>query len=171
VEIRPARPEELDVLPALEVAAGELFREIGMARIADDAPPTVEQLSAAPAILVAIGDEGAPVGYARIEIVDGHTHLGQLSVHPEHGRQGIGTALLGAVVAWAEDRGDSAITLTTFRDVPWNAPLYRKRGYTDLPASEWGPELAAAVATEADHGLDPATRTVMRRPVSPDRPT
>jgi GNAT superfamily N-acetyltransferase len=169
MEIRPARPEELGALPALEVAAGELFREIGMARIADDAPPTVEQLAAAPAVLVAIGEDGTPVGYARIEVVDGHAHLGQLSVHPDHGRRGIGTALLDAVVRWAADRGDTSITLTTFRDVPWNAPLYRKRGYADLPASEWGPELAAAVASEADHGLDPATRTVMRRPVSPDR--
>jgi GNAT superfamily N-acetyltransferase len=152
------------------VAAGALFREIGMTRIADDAPPTVEQLAAAPAVLVAVDGDGELVGYARIEVVDGQTHLGQLSVHPDHGRQGIGTALLDAVADWARERGDMGITLTTFRDVPFNAPLYRKRGYVDLPASEWGPELAAAVAAEAAHGLDLAERVVMRRLVDPADP-
>jgi hypothetical protein len=33
MEIRPARADELAALPALEVAAGALFREIGMTRI------------------------------------------------------------------------------------------------------------------------------------------
>ncbi|NAZ83445.1 hypothetical protein GTR02_16625, partial [Kineococcus sp. R8] len=33
LRVRPARPEELGVLQAVEVAAGELFRPLGMLRV------------------------------------------------------------------------------------------------------------------------------------------
>ena len=72
-----------------------------------------------------------------VELVDGHAHLGQISVLPEHGGQGVGTQLLDAVAGWAQGQGHAEITLTTFRDVPFNAPLYGKRGYEVVPDSDW----------------------------------
>jgi GNAT superfamily N-acetyltransferase len=164
MHIRPATHADLEVLPGIEVAAGVLFREIGMDAIADDVPPTVEELAAAPAVLVAEID-GTVVGYARIELVDEHGHLEQLSVVPEHGGQGIGTALLDAVCEWARERGDDTVTLTTFRDVAFNAPLYAKRGFTEVPEQVWAPGIRSVVAEETAHGLDPVKRVVMRRPV------
>ena len=68
-----------------------------------------------------------------VELVDGHAHLEQISVLPEHGGQGIGTQLLDAVAGWATGQGHAEVTLTTFRDVPFNAPLYAKRGYEVVP--------------------------------------
>ena len=106
---------------------------------------------------------GDPVGYAMVGLVDGHAHLEQLSVLPEHGGRGIGTALLDAVAAWATARGDAEVTLTTFRDVPFNAPLYAKRGFVELADADWTMAIRDLVAEEAAHGLDPATRAVMRR--------
>jgi GNAT superfamily N-acetyltransferase len=170
MQIRPATPRDLEVLPGIEIAAGVLFREIGMDDIADDDPPTIEELQAAAGILVAEVD-GVVVGYARIELADDHAHLEQLSVLPEHGGQGIGTALLDAVCEWARARGDDGVTLTTFRDVAFNAPLYAKRGFVELPDSEWAPGIQALVAEEAAHGLDPTQRIVMRRRVSGAAPT
>ncbi len=64
---------------------------------------------------------------------------------------------------WAADAGLSAITLTTFTDVPWNAPLYRHLGFVDLAEAEVGPELRAVREHEAAQGLDPTTRVCMRR--------
>ena len=97
MEVRSATAADLAALPAVEVAAGALFRAIGMDAIADDAPPTAEQLAAATAVWVAVDHEEV-LGYAWAELVDGHAHLEQLSVLPSHGGQGIGTALVDAVV-------------------------------------------------------------------------
>lgn len=76
--------------------------------------------------------------------VDDGLHLHQLAVHPDHGRQGLGTALLAAVFARAAGR---AVTLTTFRNIPWNEPWYRERGFTEVV--DPGPELRRLVAGEA----------------------
>lgn len=151
----------------MERAAGALFRTIddpAVAAVADDPPPDAADLADAAWVVVAEVD-GSVAGYARVELVDDQAHLEQLSVLPDLGRQGIGTALIEAVVEWARDRGDEAVTLTTFRDVPFNAPLYGRRGFVELPPAAWSRELRDLVAEEAGHGLDPARRVVMRRAV------
>jgi GNAT superfamily N-acetyltransferase len=89
------------------------------------------------------------VGFVRLENVDGHTHIGQLSVLPEYGRLGLGRALMEAACAWARERGDQLVTLTTFSGVSFNAPWYRRLGFADL-SRPLGPELAAVVAEETD---------------------
>ena len=55
-----------------------------------------------------------------------------------------------------------AVTLTTFRDVPWNAPYYERLGFRSLSETELTPELAEVRAREAEPGLDPETRVCMR---------
>ena len=168
--IRTATPADWPVLQQIEVAAGSLFRDLGMDAIADDPPPSDDELAAAAVVLVASDDLGELVGYARVELLDAHAHLEQLSVLPDHGGQGIGTALLEAVGAWARELGHTEVTLTTFRDVAFNAPLYAKRGFVEVPEGQWSPELRALVAEEADHGLDPTSRVVMRRSLSGPSP-
>jgi GNAT superfamily N-acetyltransferase len=170
VHIRAATRNDLPRLRDVEVAAGALFRDVGMEAIADAEPPAVEELAAAAAVLVADGGDGTAIGYVRLELVGGGTHLEQLSVLPSHGRRGVGTALLDAACDGARRRGDDAITLTTFRDVPFNAPLYARRGFVEVPEAAWTDALRAVVAHEAALGLDPATRVVMRRPVSAGSP-
>jgi GNAT superfamily N-acetyltransferase len=162
-EIRSARADDWGALPEIEARAGERFRDLGMDDVADDEPPSIEALRSSAAVLVALDRDGLPIGYARIELVDGHAHLEQLSVLPEHGGRGVGSDLLDAVVTWASGRGDAEVTLTTFRDVAFNAPVYERRGYEIVPETEWTEGLRELVAQEAAHGLDPRTRVVMRR--------
>ncbi len=161
--IRTARTDDYPALQDIELRAGQRFREMGMAAIADAEPYSAAALAAAATVLVATDAAGDPVGYAMVGLVDGHGHVEQLSVLPEHGGRGIGTALLDAVAAWATARGDAEVTLTTFRDVPFNAPLYAKRGFVELADADWTMAIRDLVAEEAAHGLDPATRAVMRR--------
>lgn len=162
IDVRVARADDLVCLQEIEVRAGSLYVDVGLPEIAADPPPTVEELSAAAILLVAVDAEGRPVGYARGELLDGHAHLEQLSVLPELGRRGIGTTLMQAVADWARDRGHRALTLTTFRDVAFNEPLYRRRGFETVPTEERPAWLVDLMAVEAAHGLDPSRRVAMR---------
>ncbi|BFV60853.1 hypothetical protein KCMC57_up59570 [Kitasatospora sp. CMC57] len=47
-----------------------------------------------------------------------------------------------------------ALTLTTFAEVPWNAPYYVRCGFEVIEGDEVGPGLRAIRAREAAHGLD-----------------
>jgi len=161
--IRAARPHEYALLRAIERRAGELFREIGMPEIADDEPPSADHLASGAALYVATDDADQPVGYALVDLVDGHAHLEQISVVPEHGRRGIGQALVQAVADWARARGDREVTLTTFRDVAFNAPFYARHGFVVLNDEDLTEGLRAVVAKEAADGLDTTVRVVMSR--------
>jgi hypothetical protein len=55
------------------------------------------------------------------------------------------------------------VTLSTFRDVPWNGPFYRKRGFQDLSAADWTTDMLAIREREAQHGLRVEARVFMRR--------
>ncbi|HEX5947620.1 MAG TPA: GNAT family N-acetyltransferase [Acidimicrobiales bacterium] len=90
-------------------------------------------------------------------------HVEQVSVDPRHARRGLGRRLLDHVVEEARRRGFDAVTLTTFRDVPWNAPYYRRCGFRVLADEEIGPGLRRVRDHETALGLDPARRVCMRR--------
>jgi len=167
--IRAPRTDELELLRAIEVAAGALFVEVGLADVAAHDPVSVDELAGyvanQRAWVVCDGDDDVPVGYAVVDILDGLAHLEQLSVHPHHGRKGLGAALLAHVCAWAAQHRYGAVTLTTFTDVAWNAPFYAKHGFRVMNETDLGPELHALRTLEAEHGLDPAARVCMRRNV------
>ena len=167
--IRAPRLDELERLRDIERLAGILFAEVGLADVAAHEPESIDTLAEYlhDGRAWVITDHDAPVGYAIVDVIDGLAHLEQLSVLPDHGRKGLGAALLAHVSAWAEKRRLDAVTLTTFRDIPWNAPFYAKHGFRVLDDTEIGPELRDLRALEARHGLDPAQRVCMRRDVKP----
>jgi hypothetical protein len=90
-------------------------------------------------------------------------YVEEMDVLPSHGRRGLGARLLACVCAWARAEGHAAVTLSTFRDVPWNGPFYRKHGFRDLQPAEWTPGMRAIRANEARHGLRVEARVFMRR--------
>jgi GNAT superfamily N-acetyltransferase len=170
--IRPAMESDGHRLQEIEVRAGERFRGAGFPEVADDEPFSLEELARyarAGRSWVAISD-GQVVGYVVVDDVDGNAHVEQVSVDPRHQGLGHGRALLDHVARWAADEGFTAITLTTFRDVAWNRPLYEHLGYHVLEEAEIGSELRALRRVEADHGLDPAQRVCMRLDLRPALP-
>jgi GNAT superfamily N-acetyltransferase len=91
-------------------------------------------------------------------------HLEEIDVAPAHGRQGLGTRLVSQVCEWAAANRYASVTLTTFRDVPWNMPFYARLGFDIVSSARLSPALLAVVEDETRRGLDPARRVVMRRP-------
>ncbi|EST37103.1 hypothetical protein N566_14850, partial [Streptomycetaceae bacterium MP113-05] len=59
--------------------------------------------------------------------------------------------------------GLPALTLTTFADVPWNAPYYERCGFRPLAVHQETPGLRRRRAHEAAAGLDRWPRLCMRR--------
>ncbi|RZT26956.1 acetyltransferase (GNAT) family protein [Kribbella sp. VKM Ac-2569] len=169
MNIRTAQRDELPALQELEVAAGVLFRNIGMTDVAEHPPPALEifeQSWEAGQLWVSVDDADKPTGFVFVKLVDGGVHIEQVSVHPDHQGHGIGRQLIEYIGTWAAEQGFPVLTLSTFRSVPWNAPYYARLGFTELPAAELTPGLTEILAVETAFGLDPAERIFMRRPVA-----
>ncbi len=166
--IRAARADELERLRGIEFAAGEIFRSCGMDAIADDEPLTVTELAifhSRGGALVFADASDVPVGYLLVEHLDGNAHVEQLSVHPSHARRGLGSELLDGAEKWAQAEGLEWLTLTTFRDVPWNAPYYRRLGFEDLKPELLDDGLRGILECEGLVGLSRWPRIAMRRRV------
>lgn len=166
MSIRLARPDDLSLLAPIEVAAEQLFVDFGIELPADTLTDAwfFEEACLEQRLLVAVDDADRPVGFSVLEIVDGDVYIDEVDVHPAHGRRGLGTALVRASCDWARAHGYQAITLTTFRDVPWNGPFYRKLGFDEVTEAALGPGLAAIRAEERRRGLEKQyARCAMRR--------
>ncbi|WP_329454924.1 GNAT family N-acetyltransferase [Streptomyces sp. NBC_01497] len=160
--IRLATVADLAEIPRIELAAGELFRRIAMAEVAAHEPPSPEVLEGYREhgnAWVADNGTGRPVAFLLHEDVDGAAHIEQVSVHPDAARQGVGRALIEDLAR----RAGTALTLTTFADVPWNAPYYARLGFRTLTADEVTGGLREIRRAEADMGLDAWPRICMRR--------
>jgi len=166
--IRAARPDDLPALRELERAAGAPFRDLGMTAVADDEPPSVADLAVFQEdgrAWVVTDEADDPVAYLLVEIVDRNVHIEQVSVHPSQARQGLGKALLDAAAAWAAQRGLAALTLTTYTEVPWNAPYYERLGFKVLTDDQMSGGLRRIRELETARGLARWPRVTMRRPV------
>ncbi|MHA7303976.1 GNAT family N-acetyltransferase [Arthrobacter sp. TMN-49] len=165
-EIRPAALSEFALLPSIEAEADTVFETLDPPMsIADfPAPGTAADFAAAFHIMVA---GRPPAGFVRLDIVDGMAHLAQLAVSPGYGRQGIGRSLVSAAKAWAQEAGFPAMTLTTFKEVPFNAPFYVSCGFVELPSAAWGAGLRELIHAEQALGLDRlGQRIAMRAPLN-----
>jgi 4-diphosphocytidyl-2-C-methyl-D-erythritol kinase len=114
-------------------------------------------------VWVACPEDDLPVGMVIASVREGEGYVEEMDVLPAHGRRGLGGRLLERACAWAQAQGHAAITLSTFRDVPWNGPFYRKHGFRDLQPAAWTPGLRAIREREARHGLAVDVRVFMRR--------
>jgi GNAT superfamily N-acetyltransferase len=162
--VRLATVEDISAMQEIERAAGRLFAGIGMADVAAHPPPArsilTEYVGGGRAWIGETAGEVA--GYALADEIDGCGHLEQISVDPKYGRQGLGRLLIRTVMEWATSRGLPAVTLLTFRDVPWNGPYYASLGFRPLTHEETTPGLARLRRHEDELGLDRSARIAMR---------
>lgn len=139
--VRLAYSSELAQLQEIEREASSLFANTRYSFLVGAEPGSLEFLRLQHndgKVWVVEDSENHPVGFAAAGFVNGSPHLHEVDVLPAHGRQGLGTRLINEVVEWARGAGYERLTLSTFRDIPWNAPFYQKLGFeaigeVDLP--------------------------------------
>jgi GNAT superfamily N-acetyltransferase len=153
IVVRLAKTADITALPEIELSASQAFllTEHGWMDDAvtevDAYPPLIE----ARTVWVAEND-GVVAGFVSAkQLVAAELHVLELAVHLDHQRKGIGRYLMRAAIQGARDRGNAAVTLTTFRGVIWNAPFYRRLGFEIL--EEPPQHLSAILAVEADRGF------------------
>ncbi|WP_419319893.1 GNAT family N-acetyltransferase [Caulobacter sp. ErkDOM-E] len=164
--LRDARPEDIETVRAIERASAQRFIGL-MDALAADEPSSPEVLAAriaAGGLLVAI-DADAPIAFVMFRPVEDGLYIEQIDVLPAFAGQRIGARLLDAAADTARTRGLSALTLSTFREVPWNAPWYRRLGFIDIADVALTPGLLEIRRAHLERGLDEDARTFMRRPV------
>jgi GNAT superfamily N-acetyltransferase len=162
--IRFARSDDLPRLQEIEDAGDRQFDDVGIpvAAMAGSRSPSEYASYLPDRVFVAADDTDRPLGFALLDVVDGCAHLEQLAVAPACQRRGIGRALIAAAAAWARERSLPALTLCTYRDVPWNGPYYRRVGFRALDADELTPGLVRLRHHDTALGLDVAPRICMR---------
>jgi GNAT superfamily N-acetyltransferase len=169
-KIRSPRFEELTLLSRIEKSAASLFLDTPYSFLVNAEPlplDFVRERFQAGQVWVAVDQHDAVIGYAVTREVDDTIYLQQIDVHPEHGQKGIGYALVDTVCSWAKRHSYRVMSLSTFRDIPWNAPFYSKFGFRILDESELTTGFQQIRLKEFEAELPISERVIMHRKLEP----
>lgn len=161
----------LDDIPALisvDKAASKLFAPTGLLEpeaLSDHVPAAVFEVEIpAGNVFAARNQHGWAIGFALVRLRGSGLYLDQVSVHPDHGQNGIGRALVIRVLTEAEDRKLPHVSLSTFRDLPWNGPFYASMGFREIAPERLEPYMKDIESAQAT-SMDVTKRCFMRRKV------
>jgi predicted N-acetyltransferase YhbS len=164
IEIRLARPEDLDTLTEIEADADLRYADSVHPEMAGgDTIPRDDLVRAVDYKWIIVAAEGdRVVGWLLLTRCGDEFCIGQISVRRDAGRRGVGSELLKAAIASARQMGYRSIVLNTQSDVAWNRPWYEKHGFVVVDASEWTEGMHAITREQSEAGLDWTTRVHMR---------
>ncbi|MEQ5205046.1 GNAT family N-acetyltransferase, partial [Providencia rettgeri] len=80
--------------------------------------------------------------------------------------QGLGKRLIQQVIEFAQSQQIGQVTLTTFRDIPWNAPYYQRLGFSIMEEAQLTRELQDILQHEVDAGFQSIDRCAMQLSVN-----
>lgn len=127
--IRAAMPGDLPLLPDIEKQAARQFKQTRHREFADWPLASADIDLEREWVWVVADFDNAPVGFAIVRGYGKSLHIQEIDIHPAHARRGLGAMLIEHIAGIARDHDAEAITLTTFSDVPWNAPYYERLGF------------------------------------------
>ncbi|MBY0548888.1 MAG: GNAT family N-acetyltransferase [Candidatus Obscuribacterales bacterium] len=163
--IRLARNEDGDAMRDIEVSAAQRFAGLNLIEDAHLAnhmcPQRLSDLVRKKQVWVACADE-LPVGFVVASHLESGCLLEELDVLADHGGRGLGRRLVAAVLNWAKEHHYTTVILSTFRDVPWNAPFYARLGFEIIPEDEFTPDLRQLRKNELAAALPLDQRVFMR---------
>ncbi len=162
--LRRAAPADVAAIQRVGVAADTRYVATAHPELCDgESIPTADALRAIEQGRLTVAEvDGAVAGWVVVGRLGGELCLGHLCVAPEHGRRGLGAALLDHVVERARAAGERSIVLNTQRDIPWCMPWYARRGFVVVPREAWSEALAALTEAQSEGGLDWSSRVHMR---------
>lgn len=151
--VRRAQLQDVAALPGIERSAAEAFRVTEHGWVADDG---VTESEAYPPMILAgslwvAETAGEIIGFVSAHALADALHIAELAVALPHQRKGVGRHLMQTAMQAARACGLPAVTLTTFREVAFNAPFYRTLGFDIL--EEPPPRLQAILSAERQRGL------------------
>ncbi|PSS16662.1 hypothetical protein M430DRAFT_19638 [Amorphotheca resinae ATCC 22711] len=165
--IRKARSEDIPLLGPVERSAAEIFRTVNLGSLADDettvAPSILATMADSNHLLVAVNESDQPIGFVGGMNIDGNFHIVEISVAQAVQGKGVGSALMAEMTRQVKEEKFMVMTLTTYRNVAWNGPWYKKLGFQEVTAEEMGKEYLKIWDVESQHGHDMASRCVMRK--------
>lgn len=169
VAVRVVRFEDIEHLGPIDLASNRLFVERGHPEFETDEsiPADVAHEAIAEGRLIAADLHRADgsstlVGWALLTRTGTECSLGQLSVHPDVARRGIGAALLDAIIRRVRAAGEPTLVLSTQADIVWNQPWYERFGFEVVPPSAWTTGMQEVATEQSNDGLDWTTRVQMR---------
>ncbi|OAG74487.1 Acetyltransferase (GNAT) family protein [Gluconobacter japonicus] len=165
-QIRDARLKEVEQLQTIEISAAQSFRSVPALNwiAASDAmsADTHRRSIRTGTCWVAVNTVDTPVGFLTAFVDRNDVHILEMSVASPWQRCGIGKALLQHLTQWALREKLTCITLTTFQEVPWNAPFYSKMGFVILLNKDLDQRLVSVLDREHDQGFPKGSRCAMR---------
>ena len=164
--LRLARADDGEAFHTVEIDAATLLRD-DPALVGVPVPPANDAdhyraLIRKGRCLTAIA-KSQVIGFAAAGPVGRELHLQELSVARVFQRRGVGTTLLKALAVDGRNSGFRAITLNTYRDVPWNGPFYARHGFVELHDLTSRPHLVQSWEKAEAIGLPMERRCAMIR--------
>ena len=165
-ELRKATAEDIAVMQAIELDAARAYlaspdHAFCAALPSRDIAEHLTCLEKGASLLAMLDDK--PSGFVLLRPVDGRAHILEAATRLDCQGRGIGRSLLAAAEDWAAACGYAEMTLTTYRDVSWNAPFYQRLGFDFIDPGRDRPELMALIAEEHASGFARAARAVMAK--------
>ena len=154
--IASAREHDLGKLSAIERAAAMQFPDHLITPKERVSVVPLSQLVEAREngrLWVALTWEQQPVGFIIVALEADAGFIVEVDVLPDHQGRGLGRALIQEVVDWAREKGLHRVTLTTFSDVPWNAPFYERLGFCRIDRNQLTKDFTRKLDDEERRGL------------------
>jgi GNAT superfamily N-acetyltransferase len=166
VTFRFAALHDAHAIREIEFEAGRRFLSVDMAGIAAAAPmelALVQRKIGMGEIIVAADSDETCVGFVMFEPQPARIYIQELDVLTTHAGRRIGAALIEQVERLARERQLTELVLSTYREVPWNAPYYRRLGFRDIDPAEFDAALIERRNAHIARGLDESKRVFMWR--------
>jgi len=165
IYIRQASADDAANLPDIERSAAKTFLSVaGLEWIARDRVMSAElhQIYIDEGTVWVATTDNRCIGFVTAARFDDALHIIELSVEDGQQGKGIGRRLLDTARQSATEYGLPALTLTTFRELPFNELFYQKLGYQTLDEFELPERLADILKAEIEEGLPGERRCAMR---------
>lgn len=154
---RPTLAKDIPLLPSIERSAAQAFLSV----------PSLAWLAAGEVLgetehrtfiqaqtsWVAVDAHERVLGFLCARLEDDALHIHEVSVAQQAQGQGLGRGLIAQAVSAARGMGCTGVTLTTFAEVPWNAPFYQRLGFAVISQEQLGERLLGILEEEQRHGL------------------